>query len=150
MVETMYANVNITMIYFFLILPLFAIGYAVYMIIMTKKNKARLQEWLSKHPDAAKVFYNTNFVGLGQISIHSVDEDAPLFFHEGFKAGFYVAPGDHVVESSYTFSRPGIFYRRVSTTYGPSKQEITVESSKRYLYKFDRKNESYSFTEVVE
>ena len=117
---------------------------------MTKKNKVRLQEWLSKHPDAAKVFYNTNMVSLGRISVDSVDEDAPLFFHEGFKAGFYVAPGDHVVESSYTFSRPGIFYRRVTTTYGPSKQEITVESSKRYLYKFDRKEKSYSFTEMTE
>ena len=149
MVETMYANVNITMIYFFLILPLFAIGYAVYMIIMTKKNKARLQEWLSKHPDAAKVFYNTNMVALGRITVDSVDEESPLFFREGFKAGFYVAPGDHVVESSYTFSRPGIFYRRVTTTYGPSKQEITVESSKRYLYKFDRKEKRYSFTEIA-
>lgn len=147
MIQTM--DVSITTVYFFIILPVFAVFYLVYFLVKRKKDSAVLQEWLSKHPDAAKVFYNTNFVGLGQISIHSVDEDAPLFFHEGFKAGFYVAPGDHVVESSYTFSRPGIFYRRVSTTYGPSKQEITVESSKRYLYKFDRKTESYSFTEIA-
>lgn len=148
MIPTMYAS--ITTVYFFIILPIFAVFYVVYILVKKRKDSANLQEWLSKHPGAAKVFYNTNFVGLGQISIHSVDEDAPLFFHEGFKAGFYVAPGDHVVESSYTFSRPGIFYRRVSTTYGPSKQEITVDASKRYLYKFDRKDESYSFTEVTE
>ena len=148
MTETMYASIGT--VYFFLILPLLAIFYVVYMVVMSKKNNAILKDWLSKHPDAAKVVFNTNMVALGQITVHSVDEERPLFFREGFKVGFYVAPGDHVVESSYTFSRPGIFYRRVTTTYGPSKQEITVDASKRYSYKFDRKAESYSFVEITE
>ena len=148
MVETMYASV--ANFYYFLILPVLAVFYVVYMVIMNKKNNAILQDWLGKHPDAAKVFFTTDIIALGQITIHYVDEEKPLFFREGFKMGFYVAPGDHIIESSYTFSRPGIFYRRVSTTYESSKQEIVVEASKEYLYKFDRKNESYSFTEVVE
>ena len=147
MISTMHASV--TTVYFFIILPIFAVFYVVYILMKKRKDSAMLQDWLSKHPDAAKVFYNTNMVALGRITVDSVDEESPLFFREGFKAGFYVAPGDHVVESSYTFSRPGIFYRRVSTTYGPSKQEITAEASKRYLYKFDRKEKSYSFTEIA-
>lgn len=147
MIQTM--DVSITTVYFFIVLPIFAVFYVVYILVKKRKDSAVLKEWLSKHPDAAKVFYNTNMVGLGQISIESVDGDAPLFFTEGFKGGFYVAPGDHIIESSYTFSRPGIFYRRVSTTYGPSKQEVTVDSSKRYLYSFDRKTKSYSFTEIA-
>ena len=147
MVETMYASV--ANFYYFLILPVFAVFYVVYMVIMNKKNNAVLQDWLGKHPDAAKVFFTTNIIALGQITIHYVDEEKPLFFREGFKMGFYVAPGDHIIESSYTFSRPGIFYRRVSTTYESSKQEIVVEASKEYLYKFDRKEKSYSFTEIA-
>ncbi|MGP1437630.1 MAG: hypothetical protein ACTTKH_00990 [Treponema sp.] len=147
MIQTMYASIGTY--YYFLILPVFAVFYLVYMFMMTKKNNAMVQEWLSKHPDAAKVIYKSNIVSLGQTTIHSVDEQKALFFREGFKLGFYVAPGEHIIESSYTFSRPGIFYRMVTTTYGPSKQEITVDASKRYLYKFDRKAESYSFEEVT-
>lgn len=148
MIPTMYAS--ITTVYFFIILPIFAVFYVLYFIVKKRKDSANLQEWLSKHPNAAKVIYNKNIVALGYITVHSVDEEKPLFFRDGFKLGFYVAPGDHVIESSYTFSRPGVFYRKVTTTYGPSKQEITVDASKRYLYKFDRKDESYSFNELTE
>ena len=77
MIQTM--DVSITTVYFFIVLPIFAVFYLVYFLVKRKKDSAVLQEWLSKHPDAAKVFYNTNMVALGRITVDSVDEESPLF-----------------------------------------------------------------------
>ena len=67
---------------------------------------------------------------------------------EGFKQGFYLAPGKHRITSSFEKTRPGFFSKTVTTQYAPSTQEVEVEAEKTYSYSFDKKNEQYTFTEV--
>lgn len=83
-----------------------------------------------------------------QITVNSVDGERPLFFTEKLSTGFYVTPGTHIVESSFSKTRPGVLSRSVTTTYGASKQEITVEASKSYNYFFNTKEEAYGFEEL--
>lgn len=142
-------------IYYFIIIPIIAIVYVGYMFMKLKADKQRVAEWLKQNPNAAKVyigktdsFISMLFKAAERLTVSSVDGERPLLFREKLSLGFYVAPGTHIVESSFSKTRPGFFYRSVTTTYDSSKQEITVEAAKSYNYSFDKKAESYRFEEL--
>ena len=112
-------------------------------------------EWLEKNPKAAKVYIKTNSSLLASmftpssIRLIAIDDDYPMTsFTEGFKQGFYLAPGKHKITSSFEKTRPGFFSRTVTTKYGSTTQEVEVEAEKTYIYSFDKKNEQYTFTEI--
>lgn len=128
----------------------FMVLYAIGMFVYMQRKKGDASRWLAQNPNAAKVFLATksNVIRNNYLVINSVDGQAPVEFFEGIKKGFYLLPGSHIVESSFSTSRPGILYRRVTTSYGPTKQELTVEANKTYTYTFDLKNESYEFIEM--
>ena len=112
-------------------------------------------EWLEKNPKAAKVYIAKTSSLLGSIFTPSsirliaIDDNHPMTsFAEGFKQGFYLAPGKHRITSSFEKTRPGFFSKTVTTQYAPSTQEVEVEAEKTYIYSFDKKNEQYTFTEV--
>jgi len=143
---------NIGHVYYFIIIPIGIIAYAVYMFFRLKGDRRRKQDWLTAHPNAAKVYIGKNNSILKKlmhkIQVISVDGEKPIFFTEKMVNGFFVAPGTHVVESSFSKTRPGFFYRSVTTTYRPSKQEITAQTGKSYNYTFDTESESYRFEEL--
>ena len=148
-------NASVSHIYYFIIIPIGLLAYFAFAIFKTKKDKQRVTNWLSEHPDAAKVYIGkaSSVTGMllkaaQQITVSSVDGERPFYFREKLSTGFYVTPGTHIVESSFSKTRPGFFYRSVTTTYGASKQEITVEASKSYNYFFNTKEESYGFEEL--
>ena len=147
---------NIGHIYYFIIIPIAAILYIAYMIFRLKGDRQRKKEWLEKNPNASKIYIGTKnamlktVIGAGGITVISIDGEKPIFFTEGLRTGFYAAPGMHTVESSFSKTRSGFFYRSVTTTYRPSKQEISVDASRTYNYLFDTTNETYRFEETTE
>ena len=153
--DTIMSNVSFSNIYYFILIPIGLIAYFAFAIFKTKNDKQRVTNWLNEHPNAVKVYIGKTSSVTGylasaarQISVNSVDGERPLFFTEKLSNGFYVTPGTHIVESSFTKTRPGIIYRSVTTTYGPSKQEITVEGLKSYNYSFDTNEERYVFEAI--
>ena len=153
--DTVIGNASFSHIYYFILLPIGLLAYFAFAIFKTKKDKQHVTNWLNEHPDAVKVYIGktSSITGMlasaaQQITVSSVDGERPLFFTEKLSTGFYVTPGTHVVESSFSKTRPGFFYRSVTTTYGASKQEITVEASKSYNYFFNTKEETYGFEEL--
>ena len=148
-------NASFSHIYYFIIIPIGLVVYFAYAIFRTRAEKQRVSRWLNENPNAAKVYIGkSSSVGsmlasaVRQITVSSVDGQWPLFFREKLSIGFYVAPGTHIVESSFSKTRPGFFYRSVTTTYDTSKQEITVEASKLYNYTFNTAEEAYHFEEI--
>ena len=148
-------NASVSHIYYFIIIPIGLLAYFAFAIFKTKQDKQRVTNWLNEHPDAVKVYIGKTSSVTGmlasaaqQITISSVDGERPFYFREKLSTGFYVTPGTHIVESSFSKTRPGFFYRSVTTTYGASKQEITVEASKSYNYFFNTKEEAYGFEEL--
>lgn len=137
--------------YIIIIAAFFAL-YILSMIIYMNLKKQNTGAWLKKNPNAVKIYINhdANVVKMSTdtIRILSVDGEKPVFFSEKLKSGFYVNPGTHIIESTFTYSRPGILYKNVSTSYGPTKQEINVEALRSYNYTFDRTEEAYKF-EVI-
>lgn len=153
--DTIMSNASFSHIYYFILIPIGLIAYFAFAIFKTKNEKQRVTNWLNEHPNAVKVYIGKTSSVTGylasvarQITVNSVDGERPLFFREKLSTGFYVTPGTHIVESSFSKTRPGFFYRSVTTTYGASKQEITVENLKSYNYTFHTKEERYVF-EVI-
>ena len=110
---------------------------------------------VKKNPKAAKVYIAKTSSLLGSIftpssiKLIAIDDNHPMTsFAEGFKQGFYLAPGKHRITSSFEKTRPGFFSKTVTTQYGATTQEVEVEAEKIYIYSFDKKNEQYTFTEV--
>ena len=134
---------------------IFAIGYQIFMFTRANKRKKETLEWLEKNPKAAKVYIAKTSSLLGSIftpssiKLIAIDDNHPMTsFAEGFKQGFYLAPGKHRITSSFEKTRPGFFSKTVTTQYGATTQEFEVEAEKTYIYSFDKKNEQYTFTEV--
>ena len=153
--DTIMSNASFSHIYYFILIPIGLIAYFAFAIFKTKNEKQRVTNWLNEHPNAVKVYIGKTSSVIGylanavqQITVNSVDGERPLFFREKLSTGFYVTPGTHIVESSFSKTRPSFFYRSVTTTYGASKQEITVENLKSYNYTFHTKEERYVF-EVI-
>ena len=140
---------------YFGVVIIFVIGYQIFMFIRANKRKKEMLEWLEKNPKAAKVYIAKTSSLLGSIFTPSsirliaIDDNYPMTsFTEGFKQGFYLAPGKHKITSSFEKTRPGFFSRTVTTKYGSTTQEVEVEAEKTYIYSFDKKNEQYTFTEI--
>ena len=130
--DTVIGNASFSHIYYFVLIPIGLLAYFAFAIFKTKKDKQRVTNWLNEHPDAVKVYIGKTSSVTGylasaaqQITVSSVDGECPLYFREKLSTGFYVTPGTHIVESAFSKTRPGFFYRSVTTTYGASKQEIT-------------------------
>ena len=153
--DTIMGNISFSHIYYFILISIGLLAYFAFAIFKTKNEKQRVTNWLNEPPNAVKVYIGKTSSVTGylasaarQITVNSVDGERPLFFREKLSTGFYVTPGTHIVESSFSKTRPGFFYRSVTTTYGASKQEITVENLKSYNYTFHTKEERYVF-EVI-
>ena len=130
------------------IMGLAIVGSVIYNIYYFKKLKGDKANFLSEHPDASKIFLvNKAVMTQEAVAIHTVDGDTPIKMLEKGKPGFYVAPGDRVVEISYSYTRPGIMYKNVTKSTGVVKKELTIEPNKSYTLGFDRKEEEFTFEE---
>jgi hypothetical protein len=135
--------------YIFTVFGLIIIGTIVFNIIKLKGMKISNKKFLEEHPDGVKVYISLKALAVsGTVRVHSVDGDAPVFFFENGKNGFYVIPGNRMVEMSYATSRPGIIHKTVTQTYGPYKKELIINANKNYLLGFDREKETFTFSEI--
>lgn len=130
---------------------IFAAGYYVYMRKTLAARRDRADAFLSEHPDAARVFLQVGMKGLSSdaITVISVDDNAPVFFSEGRKQGVLLAPGRHILEVAYAWTRPGILHKNVTTQVEPSRQEVEAEARKTYKLDFNREEEEYVFEEIA-
>ena len=135
--------------FIFTVFGLVIIGSIVFNIIRITRMKKSGNKFILEHPDASKVFLSVKaFITSQMVSVHSVDGNTPVFFMEKTKSGFYVIPGNRMVEMSYTYSRPGVIHKNVTQTYGPSKKELVITANKNYLLGFDRETETFTFNEI--
>lgn len=122
------------------------IGHQAYVYLQNKKAQERLEQ----NPGAAKVYIkSTNLLVYQEtLRVASVDGKAPVFFYEnlGLTKGFYLTPGTHVINSTFTKVRPGILHKQVSTTYEASDNEVEVEvkANESYDYSFSTSKEVYT------
>ena len=123
--------------------------YIPIMIVYMKKKKKKATDYLSLHPEAAHVFIihrKKGFVS-DHLAIHTVNDGYPETFIKEGKNGFFLLPGKNKLEVSYSWTRPGVLYKNVTTEVPVSIQTVTVEPGKSYEISYDTKEETYCFEE---
>ncbi|MDR1193883.1 MAG: hypothetical protein LBK98_06950 [Peptococcaceae bacterium] len=130
----------------FLMIGAAMIGSITFGMMRMRGAKASNQNFLAAHPDASKVYLAAKAIMTTEAAkAHSVNGGKPEVFFEGGKSGFYLAPGQNSVEISYSYSRPGVLHKTVTTSTGIVKKELVVEANKSYFLGFDRKEERFTF-----
>lgn len=120
----------------------------IYMIGFFIFNKNAKASWLASHPGAVKITIETgvNLITQKSLNARVISGEAKVFTE---KAHYIVLamPGTVVLEVRYTYTRPGIMYKNVTTTYGPTNIELALEKEKEYTLTFDRKEENFKLSE---
>jgi hypothetical protein len=132
--------------YVLIIIAAVIIVYIPFMLLHLRKKKTSAAAFLNQHPNAAKVYIAG--AAAGTLTVLSVGGDHPNTFIEGVKQAFFLLPGENTLDVQYTWSRPGVMHRTVTTTVGPTKIKVTAEAGKSYQLRYDKKDENYSFTET--
>jgi hypothetical protein len=144
-------------IYFVVILVFVAVAFMISQG-QSRKTQAATQEFLTQHPEAAKIYLFGKFGIVSEaVVVGTVDGQPPCFFAEGGllgipglpggKTGLYVLPGTRTLELQYTRNRPGVFYKNVTNSTGLVKKDFETEANKTYFLGFDRMEETFTFTE---
>lgn len=113
------------------------------------RMKSKGKDFLSQHPQAAKVYLTQKGLIFAEVvSVYTVNGEEPAKFTKGRSMGFYVLPGKSTVEISYTYTRPGIMHKTVSTSTDVVEKVLETEPYKAYVLGFDRKGECFTFEET--
>lgn len=133
-------------VYAYVVIAIFILA-AVFSFVSIKMNKKALTKWLAEHPNAVKIELSSgnNIITQKQLYARVISGEAAIFSE---KAKYIVCadPGDIVLEVTYTYTRPGVLHKNVTTTWGPAKVELNVEKGKDYLLSFDKKEEQFKLS----
>ena len=132
--------------YVILLIGAIMVIYIPCMIIYMGKKKRGAAKFAEENPAASKVLIASAINGL--LTVLSVNDEKPNTFFESNKKGFFLLPGENVIEAQYSWTRPGVMHKTVTTTVGPNKIKVTAEASKRYQISYDKKAEEYHFEEI--
>ena len=133
-------------VYAYIVIAIFILA-AVFSFVSIKMNQKALTKWLAEHPNAVKIELSSgnNVITQKQLYARVISGEAAIF-NEKAKYIVCADPGDIVLEVTYTYTRPGVLYKNVTTTWGPAKVELNVEKGKDYLLSFDKKEEQFKLS----
>ena len=119
-----------------------------YAIFYMKMNKQAKEKWLDEHKGAVKVALttSTNLITSKQLLAEVVSGEAAVFA-DSTSYAVYAMPGDIVLEVTYSYTRPGVLYKNVTTTWGPAKVNLHLEPNKEYALTFDKNEEKFNLEE---
>ena len=133
-------------VYAYIVIEIFILA-AVFSFVSIKMNQKALTKWLAEHPNAVKIELSSgnNVITQKQLYARVISGEAAIF-NEKAKYIVCADPGDIVLEVTYTYTRPGVLHKTVTTTWGPAKVELNVEKGKDYLLSFDKKEEQFKLS----
>ena len=133
-------------VYAYIVIAIFILA-AVFSFVSIKMNQKALTKWLAEHPNAVKIELSSgnNVITQKQLFARVISGEAAIF-NEKAKYIVCADPGDIVLEVTYTYTRPGVLHKTVTTTWGPAKVELNVERGKDYLLSFDKKEEQFKLS----
>ena len=133
-------------VYAYIVIAIFILA-AVFSFVSIKMNQKALTKWLAVHPNAVKIELSSgnNVITQKQLYARVISGEAAIF-NEKAKYIDCADPGDIVLEVTYTYTRPGVLHKSVTTTWGPATVELNVERGKDYLLSFDKKEEQFKLS----
>ena len=122
------------------------IFYVPFMILYMKKKRGEAKTFRAENPDAVTVYIKG--VLQGQLVVMSINDTPPKSTFDSARQGFFLVPGENIIEAQYSWTRPGVLYKTVTKTVGPTKIKVTAEAGGRYYLSYDKKAEEYIFEEM--
>jgi len=152
------------------------IAYFVYKTMAGKHYGQAADDFLSRHPDAARV-YETSGAANALKSQIALDDQISICRVDGILCGGFdgptnedivkakanphlaadlfarqsdhvlIVPGQHTISLAAQHSRPGVVYKTVATTYGPVDYVIDLQPGRSYQLSFDRNSQSFAIAE---
>lgn len=134
-------------IYAYFIIAFIVVAFVLSILSMKFQKNAKAK-WLSSHPGAVMISLETgnNFITQKELYANVISGEAAMFIEKG-RYTIWSMPGDIVIEVRYTYTRPGVLYKNVSTTWGPTKISLHIEKDKQYALSFDKKEEKFILKE---
>lgn len=132
---------------FWIGIVIFGILYGIVMLFIWKKKMNDTSSYLEKHPNAAKIYVTFKH--------HLVTEKITIFTINGKKAVhghlanvYYCESGKDIkLEVSWTYSRPGIFYKSVNKYTDVVELLVDIEAEKNYMLTYNKKEEKFVIKE---
>lgn len=110
-------------------IAIWIIGIGIW-FFMRKKNKNVVGEYLTKYPNAAKIYVNhEGLVVQSQTQILAVNGEDPAIFTEMKGYGVYC--------------KPGVLYKTVTKSTGGVDVEVDVKAETAYVLTFDKENQTF-------
>ncbi|MDR0446379.1 MAG: hypothetical protein LBH17_05015 [Oscillospiraceae bacterium] len=132
-----------------IVMGLMLAGVVVFNIIRARGMAGSNKTFLARYPDAARIYLTMRGMVITEtVSVVSVDDDKPQLFAEVGRMGFYLSPGEHVVEMRYSRTRPGVIIRRVTSASKTVRQPLKVEPNRAYVLDFNREEERFTINEM--
>ena len=133
--------------YVIIFIAIVLVIYIPFLIMYMRKKKKQATLYREQNPDAAKVYLKG--VIQGRIYVISINGSTPNATYDSkIREGYFLNPGENIIETQYTWTRPGVIYRTVTKTIGPTKIKVIAEPAKEYHLSFDKHSEEYSFEEI--
>lgn len=113
---------------------------------MNKKG----EQFLQQYPNAAKVYFSgprERFSGLGA-TISQVNGEKPAFFFDRKKDGFFLLPGENLVDVTFQKSTHLLLFTR-HTYSGNLQYNLVAEAGKCYFLRYNFKTEQITFEECM-
>lgn len=133
-----------------IIIPGFLVLYIIGMVFYMKRRKNNVAKWVEAHPNYVKVYLRS---GMGIITSKDMryrvlsGEACREFVTEKMTTVIYAQPGELELELTYSYTRPGVMYKRVTTTWGPTVLKLALEANKTYALSFDKNSENFVLSE---
>lgn len=134
----------------FLIAGVFVIYFIAYFIYMRNRS-GKKNAFKDAHPEASSVYAEFKISGIKSVQITILQVDgAPYteYYPEGTKQVYLLLPGRHILEVQAMTQRPGVMYKNVMETFGPSQIEVEIGESRKYTVGFDAKQKEFTFSEL--
>lgn len=136
--------------YIFLVMGIAVVVSIVYAIVRSRGMKSSNAGYLKQYPDAARVYLTSKALITSEaVTVYSVNGETPQQFAERGKTGFYVKPGLCTVEMSYSYTRPGVMYKNVTTSTDVVTKQLETQPHQNYMLGFNRKEEAFTFEDFA-
>lgn len=132
------------------IIPGFILLYIVSIVLWKRNSKKKLAKWIEENPDYVKIYLTSsaNMITTSSIYVNFLSDNMlKEVQYEGRKSVIYANPGTVCLELTFDYTRPGVMYRTVTTTYGPMRYELEVKKGKNYSLEFNKKESNFTLEE---
>ncbi|CAM3115705.1 hypothetical protein STFE110948_02775 [Streptobacillus felis] len=130
------------------ILSLFAIFSMVSHFMNKKSLKKQGEDFLAKHPNAVKIFTKSGgFIVTDTMNIIKVNGEYATHFSDETGEGAYALPGTNEIVAEYSWTRPGVLHKTVTTSTGETTFDVELKSGRDYKLTFDKKESTFKIDE---